>query len=56
MPAAVRGSDGRVIWDSLMDQQRFYMARGSATYRVLDLQRVFGDDGPRQAALASLGR
>jgi NitT/TauT family transport system substrate-binding protein len=49
--------DGRVNWDSLMDQQRFYMARGSATYREpLDLQRLLSEDGPRQAALASLGR
>jgi NitT/TauT family transport system substrate-binding protein len=49
--------DGRVNWDSLMDQQRFYMARGSATYREpLDLPRVLGEDGPRQAAVASLSR
>jgi NitT/TauT family transport system substrate-binding protein len=49
--------DARVNWDSLMDQQRFYMARGSATYRdPLDLERVLGEDGPRQAAVASLSR
>jgi NitT/TauT family transport system substrate-binding protein len=48
--------DGRVNWDSLMDQQRFYMARGSATYQdPIDLERALSDDGPRQAALASLG-
>jgi NitT/TauT family transport system substrate-binding protein len=48
--------DGRVNWDSLMDQQRFYMARGSATYsEPLDLVRVLGEDGPRQAAVAALG-
>ncbi len=48
--------DGRVNWDSLMDQQRFYMARGSATYSTpLDLERVLGEDGPRQAAVAALG-
>ena len=48
--------DGRVNWDSLMDQQRFYMARGSATYNEpLDIQRALSEDGPRQAALASLG-
>ncbi len=49
--------DGRVNWDSLMDQQRFYIARGSATYREpLDLPRVLGEDGPRQAAVAALAR
>jgi len=49
--------DARVNWDSLMDQQTFYMARGSATYsEPLDLPRVLGEDGPRQAAVASLGR
>jgi NitT/TauT family transport system substrate-binding protein len=50
-------ADGRVNWDSLMDQQRFYLARGSATYgEPLDLLRVLGEDGPRQTALASLNR
>ena len=49
--------DGRVNWDSLMDQQRFYMARGAATYREpLDLLGVLSEDGPRQAALAALSR
>ncbi len=49
--------EGRVNWDSLMDQQRFYMARGSATYsEPMDLQRLLSEDGPRQAALASLTR
>ena len=48
---------GRVNWDSLLDQQRFYIARGSATYREpLDLERLLGEDGPRQAAVASLER
>jgi NitT/TauT family transport system substrate-binding protein len=48
--------DGRVNWDSLMDQQRFYLARGSATYAdPIDVQQALSDDGPRQAALASLG-
>jgi hypothetical protein len=49
--------EGRVNWDSLMDQQRFYMSRGSITYtEPMDLQRVLSEDGPRQAALASLTR
>jgi NitT/TauT family transport system substrate-binding protein len=48
--------DGRVNWDSLMDQQRFYMARGSATYSdPIDIQQALSEDGPRQAALATLG-
>jgi NitT/TauT family transport system substrate-binding protein len=48
-------SDGRVNWDSLADQQRFYIARGSATYREpMDLVQILSEDGPRQAALASL--
>ena len=47
--------EGRVNWDSLMDQQRFYMARGYLNYsEPLDLVRVLSEDGPRQAALASL--
>ena len=47
--------DLRVNWDSLADQQRYYLARGSATYREpLDLVRLLGDDAPRQSALASL--
>ncbi len=49
--------DGRVNWDSLMDQQRFYIARGATTYpEPLDLQRVLSEDGPRQAAVVALGR
>jgi NitT/TauT family transport system substrate-binding protein len=49
--------DARVNWDSLMDQQTFYMARGSANYaEPLDLPRVLGEDGPRQAAVAALSR
>jgi NitT/TauT family transport system substrate-binding protein len=48
--------DGRINWDSLMDQQRFYMRRGYLNYsELIDLPR-FGEDGPRQAALASLAR
>ena len=55
LPTGTR--NGRVNWESLMDQQRFYMARGSATYREpLDLQRLLSEDGLRQAALASLSR
>jgi hypothetical protein len=47
--------EGRVNWDSLMDQQRFYMARGYLNYsEPLDLVHVLSEDGPRQAALASL--
>jgi NitT/TauT family transport system substrate-binding protein len=46
--------EGRINWDSLMDQQRFYMERGYLNYReLLDLTR-YSDDGPRQAALAAL--
>jgi len=49
--------EGRVNWDSLMNQQRFYMARGRLNYsEPLDLLRVLGEDGPRQAALAALNR
>ncbi|HLI27233.1 MAG TPA: ABC transporter substrate-binding protein [Chloroflexota bacterium] len=49
--------EGRVNWDSLLDQQRFYMARGYLNYsEPLDLVRVLGEDGPRQAALAALSR
>jgi hypothetical protein len=49
--------EGRVNWDSLLDQQRFYLARGYLNYREpLDLPRVLGEDGPRQAALAALSR
>ncbi len=49
--------EGRVNWDSLMDQQRFYLARGYLNYsEPLDLQRLLSEDGPRQAALATLNR
>jgi NitT/TauT family transport system substrate-binding protein len=49
--------EGRVNWDSLLDQQRFYLMRGYLNYREpLDLPRVLGEDGPRQAALAALAR
>ena len=49
--------DGRVNWDSLMDQQRFYMARGEVNYsEPLDLLHLLSEDGPRQAAVASLNR
>jgi NitT/TauT family transport system substrate-binding protein len=48
--------DGRINWDSLMDQQRFYMERGSVTYTApLDLLQ-WSDDSVRQAALRALGR
>ena len=46
--------EGRINWESLMDQQRFYMDRGYLNFREpLDLTR-YADDGPRQAALAAL--
>ncbi len=49
--------DGRVNWDSLMDQQRFYLSRGSATYgQPMDLLQRLSEDGPRLAALATLNR
>jgi NitT/TauT family transport system substrate-binding protein len=49
--------EGRVNWDSLMDQQRFYLARGSATYgQPIDLLQRLSEDGPRRAALAALNR
>ena len=48
--------DGRINWDSLMDQQRFYMSRGEVTYaEPLDLLQ-WSDDSARQAALRALGR
>jgi len=48
--------DGRINWDSLMDQQRFYMERGEVTYsEPLDLLQ-WSDDSVRQAALRALGR
>ncbi|MBX5491565.1 MAG: ABC transporter substrate-binding protein [Chloroflexi bacterium] len=48
--------DGRINWDSLMDQQRFYLARGYLRYtEPLDLLR-WSDDGPRQAALQALAQ
>ena len=48
--------DGRINWDSLMDQQRFYMERGYLQYaEPLDLLQ-WSEDGPRQAALRALGR
>jgi NitT/TauT family transport system substrate-binding protein len=50
-------AEGRVNWDSLMDQQRFYMARGELTYaEPVDLLSVLGADGPRRQALATLER
>jgi NitT/TauT family transport system substrate-binding protein len=46
---------GRVNWDSRMDQQRFYMSRGEVTYvEPLDLLGVLSEDGPRRRALATL--
>lgn len=49
--------EGRVNWDSLLDQQRFYLDRGATTYREpLDLPRVLSADEPRRAAVAALGR
>jgi len=48
--------EGRINWESLMDQQRFYMDRGYTNYtQPIDLTRL-NDDGPRQAALQSLSR
>jgi NitT/TauT family transport system substrate-binding protein len=48
--------DGRINWDSLLDQQRFYMERGEVSYSApLDLLQ-WSDDSVRQAALRSLGR
>ena len=48
--------EARVNWDSIMDQQRFYLERGYLNYgEPLDILR-FADDGPRQAAIAALGR
>jgi NitT/TauT family transport system substrate-binding protein len=48
--------EGRINWDSLMDQQRFYMDRGYTNYtQPIELTRL-NDDGPRQAALQSLSR
>ena len=48
--------EARINWDSIMDQQRFYLERGYLNYsEPLDLAR-FVEDGPRQAALAALGR
>jgi len=48
--------EGRINWDSLMDQQRFYMDRGYTNYtQPIDLTSL-NDDGPRQAALQSLSR
>ena len=48
--------DGRVNWDSLMDQQRFYLERGYLrSPEMLDLVR-WGEDAPRQAALQALGQ
>ncbi|HLI27660.1 MAG TPA: ABC transporter substrate-binding protein [Chloroflexota bacterium] len=45
--------EGRINWESLMDQQRFYIERGRTDFREpLDLTR-YADDGPRQAALAA---
>jgi NitT/TauT family transport system substrate-binding protein len=50
-------AEGRVNWDSLMDQQRFYMARGELTYaEPIDLLAVLSDDRPRRQALATLGQ
>jgi NitT/TauT family transport system substrate-binding protein len=48
--------EGRINWDSLMDQQRFYMERGEVTYaEPLDLLQ-WSDDSIRQAGLRALGR
>ncbi|HEY7062667.1 MAG TPA: ABC transporter substrate-binding protein [Chloroflexota bacterium] len=48
--------DGRINWESLADQQRFYMDRGELTYaEPLDLLQ-WSDDSIRQAALRALGR
>jgi len=48
--------EGRINWESLMDQQRFYMARGYTNYSdPIDLVQ-YNDDGPRQAAIQALGR
>jgi hypothetical protein len=48
--------DGRINWDSLLDQQRFYMERGEVTYaEPLDLLQ-WSNDSVRQAALRALGR
>lgn len=47
---------GRVNWDSLMEQQRFYLERGYLRVtEPLDLQQ-WSEDGPRQAALRALGQ
>ena len=46
--------EGRINWDSLEDQQRFYMGRGYVNYQQpLDLLHL-SEDGPRQAALAAV--
>lgn len=48
--------EGRINWESLMDQQRFYLDRGYLNYReAVDLTR-YAEDGPRQAALGMPAR
>jgi NitT/TauT family transport system substrate-binding protein len=48
--------EARVNWDSIMDQQRFYLERGYLNYgEPLDILR-FAEDGPRQAAIRALSR
>lgn len=46
--------DASINWDSLMDQQRFYLDQGYLRVSApLDLLQ-YSDDGPRQAALRAL--